>query len=102
MHHAINTEELGQTHMWYVLKHIRSNFLSFSLFLWFWIFTDTKQRHKSKIKNKKQNNAYKDMHDAQMHDNEASNAWRVLQRSKELDQEPKKRKLNHKNPSSSK
>ena len=37
----------------------------------------------------KQNNAYKEMHDAQMHGNETSNAWRVLQRSKELDQGPK-------------
>ena len=26
------------THMWYVLKYIRSNFLKFSLFMWFWIF----------------------------------------------------------------
>ena len=42
------------------------------------------------------------MHDAQMRDNEASNAWKVLQRSKELDQGPKEYKLNHKNPSSSK
>ena len=42
------------------------------------------------------------MQDAQMHDNEASNAWRVLQRSKELDQGPKKHRLNHMNPSSSK
>ena len=32
------------------------------------------------------------MHDAQMHDNEASNAWRVLQRSKKLDQGPKRAK----------
>ena len=32
------------------------------------------------------------MHDAQMHDNEASNAWRVLQRLKELDQQPKRAK----------
>ena len=32
------------------------------------------------------------MHDAQMHDNEASNAWRVLQRLKELDQGPKEHK----------
>ena len=32
------------------------------------------------------------MHDAQMHDNEASNARRVLQRSKELDQRPKRAK----------
>ena len=39
------------------------------------------------------------MHDAQMHDNEASNAWKVLQRSKELDQGPKEQKLNHRNPS---
>ena len=29
------------------------------------------------------------MHDAQMHDNEASNAWMVLQRLKELNQGPK-------------
>ena len=74
MHYVINTKVLGQIHMRYVLKHIRSNFLKFSLFMWFWIFTHTKQRHKSKIKNKKQSNAYKEMHDAQMHDNEASNA----------------------------
>ena len=42
------------------------------------------------------------MHDTQMHDNEASNARRVLQRSKELDQGLKENKLNHRNPSSSK
>ena len=42
------------------------------------------------------------MHDAQMHDNEAFNAWRVLQRSKELDQWLKKHKLNYRNSSSSK
>ena len=42
------------------------------------------------------------MHDAQMHDNEAFNAWRILQRSKELDQGPKEHKLNHRNLSSSK
>ena len=42
------------------------------------------------------------MHDAQMHDNETFNAWRVLQRSKEFDQGPKKYKLNHKNPFSCK
>ena len=71
---------------------------------------DIKVRSKQKQKQKqKQNNAYKEMHDAQMHDNEASNAWRVLQRSKELDQGPKEldqgpkeQKLNHRNPSSSK
>ena len=42
--------------------------------MWFWIFTHTKQRHKSKINKQKQNNAYKETHDAQMNDNEASNA----------------------------
>ena len=36
------------------------------------------------------NNAYKEMHDAQMQDNKASNAWKVLQRLKELDQGPKR------------
>ena len=42
--------------------------------MWFWIFTHTKLKHKNKIKCKNnQNNAYKEMHDAQMHDNEASN-----------------------------
>ena len=40
------------------------------------------------------------MYDAQMHDNEAFNAWRVIQRLKELDQRPKEQKLKHKNPSS--
>ena len=39
----------------------------------FWIFTHTKQKNKSKINNKNKNYAYKEMHDAQMHDNEASN-----------------------------
>ena len=42
------------------------------------------------------------MHDAQIHNNEASNAWRVLQRSKDLDQGLKDKKFNHRNPSSSK
>ena len=65
----------------------------------FWIFHflcvfgflyTQKQKHKSNIKCKNnQNNAYKEMHDAQMHDNEATNAWRVLQRSKNLDKGPK-------------
>ena len=39
-----------------------------------------------KVRSKTKNKA---MHDAQMHDNEASNAWKVLQRLKELDQGPK-------------
>ena len=41
--------------------------------MWFWIFTHTKQKNKIKCKNN-QNNAYKEMYDAQMHDNEAFNA----------------------------
>ena len=32
------------------------------------------QRHISKINNTNKNNAYKEMHNAQMHDNDASNA----------------------------
>ena len=68
MHYAISTKVLSQTHVWYVLKHIRSNFLNFSLFMWYWIFTHTKLKHKRKIK-KKKSNAYKEMQDAQ-------NAWR--------------------------
>ena len=43
--------------------------------MWFWIFIHIKQKHKSKIKCKNnKNSAYKEMHDAQMHDNEAFNA----------------------------
>ena len=52
------------------------------------------------IKNK--NNTYKEMQDAQMHEYKVSNAWKVLQKSKELDQGQKEHKLNHRNPSSSK
>ena len=37
-----------------------------------------------------------------MHEDMTFNAWRVLQRSKELDQRPKEQKLNYRNPSSSK
>ena len=44
----------------------------------------------------------KKMQDAQMHEDIASNACRVLQRSKKLDQEPKEYKFNHRNPSSPK
>ena len=80
--------------------------IKFSKFYFLCIFGflhTQKQKHKSMInwKNNK-NNAYKEMHDAQMHDNEASNAWRVLQRSKKLNQGLKEKKLNHRNPSSSK
>ena len=103
MHKAICTKVQGQTHMWYVLKFIRSNFLNFSLFMWFWIFTHIKLIQKYKIKcENNQNNAYKVMHDVQLHDNETSNVWRVLQRSKELDQWLKEQKLNHRNLFSSK
>ena len=34
----------GETHMWKVLKHIRLNFLNFSLFMWFWIFYSHKTK----------------------------------------------------------
>ena len=68
----------------------------------------TKQKKKIKCKNN-QNNAYKEVRDAQIHDNEAFNTWRVLQRSKELDQGSKEldqgskeQKFNQRNPSSSK
>ena len=37
-----------------------------------------------------------------MHEDMTFNVWRVLQKSKELDQWPKEQKLNHRNPSSSK
>ena len=82
MHTAICTKVQGQTHMWYVLKHIQSNFLNFKHFEVFTFYVvfgflhTQKQKYKSKFKCKNnQNNAYKEMHDAQMHDNEASNAW---------------------------
>ena len=88
------------THMWYVLKHIRSHFMIFSLFTWFWIFTYTKLKHKSKIETKTTHKKNCKMH--KMHEDITFNAWRVLQRSKELDQWPKERKLNHRNPYSSK
>ena len=103
MHYAISTKILGQTHMWYI-QHKRSNFLKIFQFLWVFEFLNTLKNRTSKVRStkKKQNNTYKKMHDAQMHDNETSNAWRVLQRSKELDQEPKEQKFNHRNPTSSK
>ena len=37
-----------------------------------------------------------------MHEDMTFNVWKVLQKSKELDEEPKEQKLNHRNPSSSK
>ena len=50
-------------------------FFEFSIFLRvFGFFTHTKQKYKSKINYKNKNNVYKEMHDAQMHDNEAFNA----------------------------
>ena len=46
MHYTISTKVLDQTHMIYVLKHIRPNFFNFSLFMWFFIFYS----HKTKTK----------------------------------------------------
>ena len=100
MHKAISTKVQGKTHMWYVLKHILSNFLNFLLFICFWIFTHTKLKHKSKIKNETMHTNKCKMH--KMYEDMTFNAWKVLQRLKELDQGPKGQKLNHRNPSSSK
>ena len=83
MHKTICTKVQGQTHMWYVLKHIRSNFLNFSLFMCFGFFTHTKLKDKSKIKNKTMHTNKYNMH--KMHKDMTFNAWRVLQKSKELD-----------------
>ena len=44
MHKAICTKVQGQTHMWYVLKHIQSNFMNFSLFMWFLDFYTHKNK----------------------------------------------------------
>ena len=66
----------------------------------FFFFTDTKLKYKSKIKNKTMHTNKCKMH--KMHENMTFNARRVQQKSKELDQEPKEQKLNHRNPSSSK
>ena len=68
--------------MRYVLKQTWSNFLIFYFLCDLEFFTQ-KQKHKSKIKSKK--NAYKKTQDAQMHEDIASNACRV----KKLNQEPK-------------
>ena len=46
----------------------------FTFYVVFGFLHTQKQKYKSKIKCKNKNNAYKEMHDAQMHDNEASNA----------------------------
>ena len=49
--------------------------------MWFWILTHTRQKCK-KVRSTTKNNAYKEMHDAQMHEDIAFNACRVLQRAK--------------------
>ena len=58
------------------------------------------KNNKSKIKTDTMHIKKCKMH--KMHEDMAFNAWRVQQRSKELDQGPKKQKLNHRNPSLSK
>ena len=103
MHYAISTNVLGQTHMWNMLKQIRSNFLNFSLFICFWIFFlhTQKQMHKSKFKCKNnKNNAYKEMHDAQMH--EKHQCMKGLTKIDRIRSRTNEQKLNHRNPSSSK
>ena len=49
-------------------------FWNFHFLCVFGFLLTQKQKHKSKINKQKQNNAYKEMHDEQMHDNEVSNA----------------------------
>ena len=44
MHYAISTKVLGQTHMRYVFKYIKSNFLNFPFFMCFWIFYTHKNK----------------------------------------------------------
>ena len=66
----------------------------------FGFFTRTKLKYKSKIKNKSMHTNKCKMH--KMYEDMTFNAWKVLQRLKELDQGPKGQKLNHRNPSSSK
>ena len=47
--------------------------MDFVFFISFWNFTHTKQMQQSKIKINK-NNAYKEMHDAQIYEDKTSNA----------------------------
>ena len=82
-------------------QNIQSYFLNFSLFMWFWIFYPHKTKaikydKKTKAMHTNKCKMYK------MHENMTFNAWRVLQKSEELDQGPREQKLNHRNPSSSK
>ena len=101
MHKAICTKVQGQTHMRYVLKHIRSNFLNFSLFEFFTFYVvldflltqsrniKVRPRTKQCIQiNARCTKCMMIWH--LMHDDMTFNAWRVLQRSKELDQRQKK------------
>ena len=99
MHYVISMKLLGQTLMCICSNIYDQTFWIFEFLCVFGFLHTQKQRHKSKIKNKNKNksNAYKEMHNAKIHDNKASNAWKVLQRSKELDQGPKEHKLNHRN-----
>ena len=76
MHKAICTKVQAQTHIWYCTQTYTIKLYElFTFYVVFGFLHTQKQKHKSKIKCKNnQNNAYKEMHDAQMHDNKASNA----------------------------
>ena len=63
MHYIISTKVLGQTHMWKALKHIWSNFWIFH-FLGGFGFLHTQNKDIKVRSKQKQNNAYKEMHDA--------------------------------------
>ena len=69
MHKAICTKVQGKTHIY------DQTFWIFH-FLCGFGFLHTQNKDIKVRSKQKQNNAYKDMHDAQMHDNEASNAWK--------------------------
>ena len=96
MHHAISMKVLGQTHMRYVLKHIWSNFLNFSLFMWFWIF----YTHKNKsIKVRSNAKTTKTMHikRCMMHKcmtmkhlmyEESYKDWKIISRTKRAKAQP--------------
>ena len=104
MHYAISTKVLGQTHMRYVFKYIESIFLNFPFFMCFWIF----YTHKNKgIKVRSNAKTTKAMHIQRCMMHKCMTIKHLMYEGfykdkKKLDQGPKEKKLNHRNPSSSK
>ena len=62
MLYAISMKVLGQTHMWYVLKHIQSNFFQFFTFYvvldFFFFFTHTKKKQNGVLSQATKNKIY--------------------------------------------